>query len=69
MPVNRTVSISITLDGDQVTLSRKDWDRLLTFVGDRDVSYNTQLSLKPKNVASPKMKRGPYKKRKKVTEK
>jgi hypothetical protein len=66
MPVERTVSIPITYDGDRVILSKRDWERVLGYIGNRDVSINTTLNLKPRT-APPKMKRGPYKK-KKVTE-
>jgi hypothetical protein len=62
MPVNRTTNIPFTLDGDKVTLSKQDWDYILTLISDRDVSYSSHLSLRPK-AAPAKMKRT-YKKRK-----
>jgi len=53
-----SISVPIQINGDRVTLSRRDWDRILSHISDRDVVYETQLALRPK--AMPKRA---YKKR------
>lgn len=60
MPEERMIVISYTLEGDDVRLSKANFDRLLNQVKDRDVAFMTSVALKPKS--KPKMKL-PYKKR------
>lgn len=62
MPEERMIVISYALEGDEVRLSKANFDRLLSHVKDRDISFLTSVALKPKKAAA-KMKRGPYKKK------
>jgi hypothetical protein len=65
MPEERMIVISYVLEGDDVKLSKANFDRLLSHVKDRDIAFMTSVALKPRK-PTVKMKR-PYKKRKKVT--
>jgi hypothetical protein len=63
MPEERMIVISYALEGDDVRLSKVNFDRLLSHVKDRDISFMTSVALKPK--LKPKMKRT-YKKKPKA---
>lgn len=57
--------IVVTKEGDTVTLSKTDWEKIVKTLG----TGRTQTKTPNKtNVPKAKMKRGPYKKKKKVTE-
>lgn len=66
MPEERMIVISYTQEGDDVRLSKANFDRLLSHIKDRDLQFMTSVALKPKLKA--KMKRGPYRKKNKTTE-
>jgi hypothetical protein len=65
MPVERMIVVSYTIEGDDVRLTKVNFDRLLSHVKDRDIEFWTSVALKPRK-STVKMKRS-YKK-KKVTE-
>jgi hypothetical protein len=61
MAEERMIVISYSLEGDEVRLTKANFDRLLSHIKDRELQFMTSVALKPKPKA--KMKRGPYKKK------